>query len=252
MTKPVAYASVTHAALKLLMSEPEPEADIGPKVAMPVLIDLEGLCIRAASHTYVVWRLENSPDGEYTFEGVHIGHASWEGLQSLLATGAYVRGRDKLCRVEIPPPGDVLVAAQQVYLDERQVHGSPNRVRVWFWPSSCEALVREAANREASYWGFTKFESIADFSSRSCSRVSGHAWETVLQTGETQKQTEEAVDPGEETLLVVGQLYQLASGPEEGGELVEEVIVRVISMPGDYLEKKLAYCAALRASDCLL
>eukprot|EP00971_Amphidinium_carterae_P069790 1381084-Amphidinium_carterae.2 len=131
--------------------EPEPELDTAISVPVPILLDLEGLGLRAPSRLYVVWRLEGSPEGDYTFSGVHSGYPSWEGIQSLLASGSYLAGRDRLRRVEAPGGGDLLAAATQLYLDEAGVHGAPTRVRIWYWPCSCEAeLCRRVQLRRRS------------------------------------------------------------------------------------------------------
>eukprot|EP00971_Amphidinium_carterae_P243867 4842953-Amphidinium_carterae.7 len=130
------------ALLKLnwLMGEPEPEQDPAlTSASVPILLELEGLRLLAPSHLYVVWRLESSPVGDYTHAGIHCGLPSWEGVQSLLATGTYVRGRDRLRRVEARDGADALEAARILYFEEQQAHGAPSRLRIWYWPCSCEA-----------------------------------------------------------------------------------------------------------------
>eukprot|EP00971_Amphidinium_carterae_P329742 6462387-Amphidinium_carterae.1 len=109
------------------MIEPDPELGTAPSIAVPVLLDLDEVSVGSTSRIYVVWRLGGSPDGEYSFSGIHLGHPSWEGIQSLLPTGAYLRGRDKLRRVDAPVTGSILEATRRLYLDEHQVHGAPSR-----------------------------------------------------------------------------------------------------------------------------
>eukprot|EP00971_Amphidinium_carterae_P227435 4511081-Amphidinium_carterae.1 len=128
--------------------EPEPELDTAICVSVPILLELEGLGVQSPSRCYVVWKLEDSPQGDCTYAGIHAGYPSWEGIQSLLASGTYVRGRDRLRRVDAPAGGDALQAARLLYREEAQVHGAPARPRVWFWPVACEAeLVRRVHER---------------------------------------------------------------------------------------------------------
>eukprot|EP00971_Amphidinium_carterae_P009810 193500-Amphidinium_carterae.1 len=123
------------------MSAPEPEPRDTISVSVPVLLELEGLRLQAPCRVYVVWRLEGSPAGDFTCAGVHSGFPSWEGIQSVLASGAYVRGRDRLRRVEVPAGGDALEAARLLYFEEQQLHGAPSRLRIWYWPCEREAQV---------------------------------------------------------------------------------------------------------------
>eukprot|EP00971_Amphidinium_carterae_P349170 6490879-Amphidinium_carterae.5 len=118
---------------------------------------LKVFALIAPTRLYVVWRLEGSPLGEFTHAGIHCGLPSWEGVQSLLATGTYVRGRDRLRRIEAGDGADALEAARLLYLAEQQTHGSPSRLRVWYWPCTCESEVcrqiqrlRRAARDSAS------------------------------------------------------------------------------------------------------
>eukprot|EP00971_Amphidinium_carterae_P338977 6476555-Amphidinium_carterae.2 len=48
-------------------------------------------------------------------------------LLDLDESGAYVRGRNKRRRVEVPAAANILEAARRLYLEEHQVHGAPSR-----------------------------------------------------------------------------------------------------------------------------
>eukprot|EP00971_Amphidinium_carterae_P288753 5733650-Amphidinium_carterae.1 len=120
-------------------AEPEPELDTAICVSVPILLELEGLAVQAPSRLYVVWRLEGSPSGDFAFAGIHIGYPAWDGIQSLLASGSYLRGRDRLRRVEAPTGEDALQTARLLYREEAHSHGAPARARVWYWPVSCGA-----------------------------------------------------------------------------------------------------------------
>eukprot|EP00971_Amphidinium_carterae_P078453 1551722-Amphidinium_carterae.1 len=249
------------------MFEPEPEAD-PLSVSVPILIALEGLCIRAPTRLYVVWRLEGSPFGEYTHAGVHCGSPSWEGIQSLLASGAYERGRDRLRRVEVAAGADALEAARRLYLDEHSIHGSPSRagaaekesnmsgnkrkpaaVRAW------EAVLQQGEQRQVdaaerllrSSWVLPLPVSSGtpwtQPDGRWCEAlVLGVLWAGGPGTPVTRAliAIPESAFSGDETgFVVIASLY-LSGTASPLGEAIEEGLVRVLIMPGDCLVKRLA------------